>query len=153
MKLSHTTYSCFAASVGDYVVVAGGANDPSLSNAVDIFNIRSLTFVKTVQMSQARMTGAIGVLGPFVYIAGGATQNWDQADSSTILGTVEVVDSRDWSVFPAPSLASPRRQLMGASVPGYGVYFIGGWGGTPLYDAVTTIDYYTCGNGVRIKVS
>lgn len=78
-----------------------------------------------------------------MYVAGGV------ALGTPYVGSVEVVDTRTWTTHLVDSLSVPY-----TTVEGVGAFFIGGQlcpcqqGTSVLSNA---IDYFTCGNGVRIQ--
>ena len=121
-----------AASVtedGKYVVLSGGWNGTSLT-AIDIYHTANVTLARTMQLNQARAFHSSAALGPYVYIGGGIN-----------LG-MQVLDTRDWTIFNMEALLNYSSYNTATQVPGIGVYFAGSTNGDER------INVYTCGNSV-----
>lgn len=150
--------SC-AASVGPYALVIGGTSTSSSSPTplalVDVFDVRSALRVRsamppcplflnpsrTLQLATPRWFCGAAALGPFVYVAGGLSDTGE-------ITSVEVIDTRDWTVFPASEpLTVGGAAIGGASTPS-GVFFFGGSDLNGLNET-DAIHVYQCGNEVR----
>jgi len=131
--------------VGKYLLVIGGRNgDESSSFAtVDIIDIESLSMFKTIYLQHSRAVHASAVLGPYVYVGGGYRIS---VAGEERLASVEVIDTRSWTVFRVENLSYAGGALAAASND-YGAFFGGGGGGT-----TDAIEFSTCGNKVLHEI-
>jgi len=137
-----------AASVGPWILFAGGATSLTTStDTIDVFSILTQTW-STASLSQARFNGGVATLGSKVFFAGGSSAGAIVLDASS---RVDIYDSS----MGAPSnplawstavLSEPRGAVAGATV-GDQVIFAGGViGSGPT--VVTTVDIFDESDGL-----
>jgi len=137
-----------ATSIGPLLFIIGGyATGSSSLHSVEVFNLslsNSGIALPVVNLQLGHEYHAVGVLGHHVFIAGGA-----QTTQPTTSNAVEVIDTRDWSVYYAEPLSTPRgagvQNNAGASTA-FSVIFAGGTIGNGTSNNSAAIDWYTCGN-------
>jgi len=128
-------FAAAACSIGRQVYIAGGNQGGLHSNVIYTFSYDNKTVVSVGKLAAARAYHSCGVLGPYVYFAGGTMSN------GTLLASVEVFDSRDNSVFDAPAFEIGTAFFASVSTRD-AVYFAGG------VNSTTAIYNFTCGNSV-----
>ncbi len=128
-------------SDGAHALYIGGRTAAgTASNVVDRIDTLNNALSYVLQLRQARERCSAASYGPFVYIAGG----W--ANQTTALASVEVIDTRTWTVteLVLRPLPNATGNMASVSVPGVGAMFIGGYN---LIDFRDTIVVYSCGDG------
>lgn len=142
-NLSLGRFAAGSIVAGTSYLVVGGSAGRDVTN-VDVFDLESMSFARTLHLGIGRSYPGIGVLGPYVYVAGGQT-------AVGITQTVEVFDTRDWTQWFTENLTVAMVAGGSASVVGEAVFFVGGKNTSGTWN--NQISYFTCGNSVRSFVS
>jgi hypothetical protein len=143
MYLSDGRYRLGACSIDKYAIFAGGCNGNSnISSArIDVFDIKTMTPIKSLKMKYPREDVDLACLGPYVYIGGGD----NQGRASDI---IEILDVRTWEVSSIGHLLSDPRHAATATTAEIGglVLFAGGLNYVEN-EYIGSVDFFACGNG------
>ncbi len=129
-------------SDGRHVLYIGGRNATGYAtDTIDVVDTQTNGIIWLAHLLTPRERCSAAAYGPYVYVAGG------QANLSTMLDSVEIIDTRDWSVFALSSAPLPNAStaMAAVSVPGVGAVFIGGFNAV---DFLATLVVYSCGDGI-----
>jgi len=134
LRLSLSRYSTVSVFIKPYLIVIGGNILPdNKTDVVDVFDMNTMTLVKTYQMLIPRAFFEATTLGRYVYIFGSCNSQ------------VDLLDTSDWTFYREEPLIGGHSHPVGVGVPGEGVFIAGGYMcADGMYDQ--RITYYTCGN-------
>jgi hypothetical protein len=128
-------------SDGKHVLYIGGRNATGYSTTtIDVVDTATNGIIWVSHLITPRERCSAAAYGSFIYVAGG------QTSLGNMLDTVEIIDTRDWSVFNhSLTLSNASTSMAAVSVPGLGAVFIGGYNAVDFLDTVTV---FSCGDGV-----
>jgi hypothetical protein len=99
----------------NYLIITG-------KGVAEVYFTSNLTLRIRLGLLHNRTSQSAAALGPYVYIGGGVISG----TPANVLGFVEVIDTRDWSLFDVENLTNPVYYLAAVGVKGGGVFFYGG---------------------------
>lgn len=134
-NLSFARSQLAAASNKEFVAFAGGYNNMRVSDAFDVYNLKTQDWTSLSGFSPARALHAAGSVGDYIIFAGGMN-----ADSSVAFANVSIFDAaRGVCCNNSMQLSVARWLLVAASVGDY-VVFAGGM--SPLNSPLNTVDIF-----------
>ncbi len=132
--LSQPRAQISAITVGNYAIFAGGNSASGYSNAVDIFDAETKTWLTPTHLSQGREFIDAAAVGNYAIFAGG--------QNGGLSNVVDIFDTKTGTWLSPQTLSQPRDGMSALTV-GDRVIFAGGYGNSGPISAVDIYDAST----------